>query len=606
MIQELLKKANDLPHKPGVYQMIDKAGTVIYVGKAKSLKNRVSSYFSGAHDDKTTRMVSKVVQFHIILCATEFDALVLECALIKEKAPRYNILLKDDKAYPFIRLDRKKPYPRFAIVAKKAEDGASYFGPYGGRHITREVIRTLSQALQLASCNRRFPQDIGKERPCLNHHVGLCLAYCRKDTPKAEYDERLRQAVMVLEGKTETLTSTLTEEMHAAAEQMRFEQAASIRDRIRALESLDEKQSVVSVQMADTDMVGYYRGAAKSAFVVMHYIGGKLLDKSYEIIETPLETEAEAVSALLKQYYQSAARYPRYLYLPCAIEDRAAMETFLTECAGSRVRIEVPQRGEKRKQVEIANENAKIEAGRASTKEERVRGILQWLEKALDLPKAPMRIEAFDISNFGASDVVAAMTVFENAKPLKRDYRKFQIKTVDGQDDYHSMEEVLTRRFRRYLEGDASFLNLPDLLLIDGGQTHAKVAEKVLRQLGLTIPIFGMVKDERHRTRALIGADGSEIGMGAVPQVFSFIGTIQEETHRFAINYQRSLRSKHYGSALDTIEGIGETRRNKLLQHFKTVKNIKAATLEELSKVVPKKTAEAIIAHFSEEKGEHK
>jgi len=595
------KRAMDLPQKPGVYQMRAADGETIYVGKAKSLRNRVSSYFTGSHADKTAAMVAKVAEFSVIVCASEFEALVLENSLIKELTPRYNILLKDDKGYPYIRLDLDTPYAKFSIVSRRLEDKASYFGPYGGRFVTREVIRAVSHALRLPTCSRKFPRDIGKERPCLNHHMGQCMGYCRKDTPKSEYDKAMREAVMLLEGKNKDLTAALQQEMAQAAEDMRFELAASIRDRIRALDSLETKQNVVSLSMADTDVIGFYRGAAKSAFAVLHYMDGRLIAKDYELLENPLEDTASAVSVITRQYYERRERYPKQIYLPVEPEDLEVLSEFLSKQAGRRVKIHAPQRGERKQLIDAAAENAKVEAQRAASQEEKVRGILQWLQKALGLSTPPMRIEAYDISNLGSDDIVAAMTVFGNARPLKRAYRKFRIKSTQTQDDYHSMEEVLIRRFARYQEGDASFADLPDLVLIDGGETHAKVAKRVIQQKGLTIPVFGMVKDHRHRTRALVSPAGDEISMSAVPQVFSFIGTIQEETHRFAITYQRSLRTKRYGSTLDDIPGVGSKRRDDLLKYFKTVKNIRNATMDELQKAVPKNTAKAILDYFRAE-----
>ena len=598
MGESLYRKAMELPQKPGVYQMLDREGETLYVGKAKSLKNRVSSYFTGSVDNKTAVLVSKTVDFSVIVCPGELEALVLECGLIKQKKPRYNILLKDDKGYPYIRLDTKSAYPRFTIVPRRTEDGAKYFGPYGRRSMSRETINAVCHALGLPSCSRKFPRDIGKERPCLNYHMGQCLAHCQRDTPKEAHDRAIAQAVLVLEGKASLLTDSLKEEMEQAAEEMRFELAAAIRDRIYALEQLKARPNVVSTAMAETDVVGYYRGAAKSVFVVLHYIGGRLLDKDYELIETPLEDTAAAISAILKQYYRRRGVYPKTIYLPTEPEDMLPLEAFLSQEAGRKVQLLVPQRGEKRQMVESAMENAQVEAERASSREEKARGILQWLQKALDMERVPMRIEAFDVSNLGDADIVAAMTVFYNANPLKKDYRKFKIKSVAGQDDYQSVKEAVHRRLSRYLEGDAAFSPLPDLILIDGGAAHGAVAAAAVSELGLEIPVFGMVKDGRHRTRALISPTGEEIGMGAVPQVFTFIGTIQEETHRAALAYQKSLRGKQVGSVLDQIPGVGERRRNALLQTFKTVKRIQEATVEELSAVVPKSTAEAIQKHF--------
>ncbi|MCL2568551.1 MAG: excinuclease ABC subunit UvrC [Oscillospiraceae bacterium] len=605
MVNELYKKAMDLPQKPGIYQMLASDGEILYVGKAKSLRNRVSSYFSGSHSDKTAIMVSKVQDFAVIVCASEFEALVLENSLIKEHAPRYNILLKDDKGYPYIRLDAKSAYPRFSVIAKQQDDGASYYGPYGKRALTREVIHAVCHAVQLPTCSRVFPRDIGRERPCLNHHMGQCKGFCLPNKSKADYDRALLEAIMLLQGKSADLIGTLRQEMEQAAAELRFELAGSLRDRIRALENLEIRQNVVSLSVADTDAIGFYRGAAKSAFAVLHYGNGRLLDKDYELIDNPLEDSAEAISAIVRQYYGRRERYPATIYLPLEIDDLEPLEEFLSQEAGHRVKITVPQRGEKRQLVEAAMENAKVEAERAASQEEKVRGILQWLQKALGLEAPPLRIEAFDISNLGADDIVAAMAVFVNGRPLKRDYRKFRIKSLTAPDDYHSMEEVLTRRFQRYLDGDSSFGELPDLVLIDGGATHAAVAAGVVERLGLAVPVFGMVKDAKHRTRALVTKDGSEIGMGAVPQVFAFIGTVQEETHRFAITYQRSLRMGNYGSALDDIPGVGKKRRDDLLRHFKTVKRIREATMEELREVVPKNTAEAIFGYFAEDgKGE--
>lgn len=600
MGNNLYNRAMELPLRPGVYIMLDGGGDVIYIGKAKALKNRVSSYFSGSHDMKTTAMVSRVRDFNVIIANSEFDALVLENALIKKHRPKYNIMLKDDKGYPFIRLDIRSQYPKFSIAGRRQEDGAKYFGPYGGRVLSKEIIDTVCKALKLPTCNRKFPREIGKERPCLNYHIGACNAYCLKDTPRSLHSEAIDQAVMVFEGKSEELIGRLEREMEEMAGALRFEQAAERRDRIGALGKLQKRGTVLSSVLADADVIGYYRGAGKSCFVVLHYIGGQLLGKEYELLENPLESVPEAVSAIIRQHYARGGAYPKIIYLPADLEDIRQIEQSFSEQAGRRVTLRTPKRGEKLALVETANLNAKEEADRADSREEKTARTLQWLQNALGLERPPGRIEAFDVSNLGASDMVASMTVFVRGKPLKKDYRKFKIKYRTGQSDYHSMREVLTRRFKRYLAGDEKFARLPDLLLIDGGSTHAGAALGVLKELGLTVPVYGMVKDSRHRTRALISPGGEEIGMGAVPAVFALIGNIQEETHRFAIEYHRSLRSKNsYGSTLDKIEGVGEKRRNDLLRHFKSIKNIREATLEQLAEIVPKSTAEAVFSYFS-------
>ena len=395
--------------------------------------------------------------------------------------------------------------------------------------------------------------------------------------------------------------------MEQAAEDLRFEIAADKRDRIRAVERLGAKQFVVSSAMADTDVVGFFRGTAKSCFVVLHYIGGSLLGKDFLLFETPFEQDEDALGELLNQYYERRGVLPKAICLPFALEDAGLLEELFTESAGRRVYIETPQRGDKLRLVETANLNAREETERATTREEKVSKTLQWLQKALELGALPERIEAFDISNTGDTDIVASMTVFAGGRPKKKDYRRFKIKTLDGQDDYHSMAEVVSRRIQRYKDNDEKFNELPDMMLIDGGATHAKGALAVLREAGVVLPIFGMVKDDRHRTRALVTPAGDEIGIVSQPAVFAFIGTIQEETHRFAIDYHRSLRSKtSTKSKLDDIPGVGEKRRNKLLKQLGSLKAIKEATAEELCAVVPKNTAINIYNHFHKESGEDK
>lgn len=597
--EELRAKANGLPLLPGVYIMIDKTGKVIYVGKAKLLKNRVGSYFHGSHEPKTEAMISKINDFDVIIAKTEFEALVLENSLIKHHMPQYNILLKDDKGYPFIRIDINSDYPTFSIASKKEQDGALYLGPYGSRGNTKSAVEAVKKALRLPTCHKKFPRDIGRERPCLNYHMGACMAYCLKDTPKREYRESVEAAVAIFEGKTAELTKRLTAEMEEASAKLQFELAAEKRDRLRAIGLLAEKQFVVAGSKADLDAVGFYRGPARSCFVVLHYIGGSLLDKDFELVDTPFEDDGEAVSGILRQYYERRGAWPKTVCLPFALQDKEPLERLFTEAAGHRVYLEAPRRGDKTKLVETANLNAREEAERATTYEEKTSKTLEWLQKALNMPFPPERIEAYDISNTGSADIVASMTVFVKGKPLKRDYRKFRIKTLGSQDDYRSMAEVVTRRIERYKKDDEKFSKLSDLVLIDGGANHARAAKNVLEEAGISVPVYGMVKDDRHRTRALISPDGEEIGISANPAVFALIGSIQEETHRFAVEFHRSLRSKNsFKSKLDEIEGIGEKRRNALLKSFGSLKAIKAATVEELSAVVPKDAAENVYSHF--------
>lgn len=594
---DLREKANRLPLLPGVYLMLDEMNEVIYIGKAKALKNRVTSYFRGEHEPKTAAMVEKVRDFNVIVAASEFEALVLENSLIKRHQPHYNILLRDDKAYPFIRLDVKAPCPRFTIVNKLASDGAKYYGPYGGRGLTKEIVDTLCKSLGLPTCGKKFPRDFGKSRPCLHYHMGNCPGYCAGKAGQKEYDQRIRDAEMILNGKTAELKAQLENEMLAASEDLKFEIAAQLRDRLRAIEGLNNRQLVIGAVGADTDAIGFFRGA-KSCFSVLHYSGENLVGKDFELMDEPLEEDAEAVSALVRQYYSIRGGWPKRVLLPFSTEDMADLEQLFSEASGRRVYVEAPQRGEKRFLVERAMLNAKEEYLRFTTVAQRRQKTLEWLQEILELPSLPERIEAFDISNTGNFGIVAAMTVFVNGKPLKRDYRKFRIKEGTGQDDYGSMREAIKRRYQRYLDKDAAFDALPDLLLIDGGAVHAHAAENVLSELGLRVPVLGMVKDDRHRTRALIDSGGKEVGLTGNPAGFAFIGGIQEETHRFAIEYHRSLRSATIGSRLEGIPGVGEKRRNELLRQFKTIKAIASASIEELNAVVPKNTARAVYDYF--------
>ena len=606
---ELKEKAHALPLKPGVYIMQDKKNTVIYVGKAKALKNRVSQYFANlaTHTEKTRAMVSQIDHFDVIVADSEFEALVLENSLIKRHQPRYNILLKDDKGYPYIRLTVKEPYPKFSLANRTAEDGARYFGPYGSRGNTQNIIDALRIALKLPSCNRKFPRDIGKERPCLNYHMGQCDGYCRKDMDQSRYREAIDQAVRLLEGKFQEVGDELKAEMELAAEELRFEKAAELRDRYRAIELLGKRQKVVAGSLADTDVVGFHRGqATRSCFVVLHFVEGELAAKDWDLIDTPMEEDtAEILSALVRQYYGGRGNLPRQILLPCELEDEVPLTRMLSEAAGRKVELVTPQRGAKMDLIRLANTNAVEEVERWTTREERQNKLLELLGNMLNLPAPPRRMESYDISNQGADDIVASMVVYVNAKPLKRDYRHFKLKDMDGPDDYASMDQVLRRRFQRYLDGDEKFADKPDLLLIDGGENHARVAVGVLQDLGLSIPVFGMVKDDRHRTRALVTPEGQEIGIQGNQAIFSLIGQIQEETHRFAIEFHRQQQNQRVrGSVLDKIPGVGEKRRSELLKHFKSIKNIKAATLEQLQEAVPRNTAQAVYDFFREKEGQ--
>lgn len=612
--EELKQKAHSLPLGPGVYIMMDASGQVIYVGKSRALKNRVSQYFAdlASHNAKTRAMVSQIDHFDYLLASSEFEALVLENSLIKRHKPRYNILLKDDKGYPYIRLSTGEDYPRFSMASKPGKDNARYFGPYGGRSATADSIKAICNALRLPTCRRQFPRDIGKERPCLNHHLGICDGWCQGRLTQSDYRERIYQAVRLLEGKFSQVEQELKGEMLKASEELRFEAAAELRDRLQAIELLGTKQRVVAASRADTDVVGFHRGPAKSCFVVLHFLSGSLTDRDTQLLPTPMEEETEEiVSALVKQYYLNRSSLPREILLPRAFEDLEELQALLTRNAGRKVALTVPKRGDRVNLIQLAERTALDEADRATTAQERQNKLLELLGHTLGMEQAPKRIEAYDISNTGASNIVASMTVFQDGKPLKRDYRRFKLRDMEHPDDYASMEQVLTRRFRRYLDGDEKFGTLPDLILMDGGQGQVGVAVRVLAGLGLDIPVFGMVKDNRHRTRALVAESGREIGIQQTQALFSLVGRIQEETHRFAITFHRESHAKQtVASSLETIPGVGEARRRALLARFKTVKAIRNATEAQLAQAVPKNTARAVWLYFHpqeegpEERGE--
>ncbi len=603
-LEALREKANRLPMLPGVYMMLDEQHEVIYVGKAKKLKNRVGSYFHGEHQLKVAAMVEKVRDFQVIVAGSEFEALVLENSLIKQHRPYYNILLKDDKGYPFIRLDLREEYPTMSLTNRAGKDQARYFGPFGGRSQTREIITAISHTFLLPTCSRKFPRDIGKGRPCLNYHMGTCAGWCRNESDREDYRRRMNQAAQILDGRSRQLMDSLKEQMEKAAEELQFERAAELRDRMRAVDGLSNKQRVIATAFADTDALGFFRGP-KSCMTILHYVDGNLVGKDIELIDEPLEEDGEAISNLVRQFYgEHRSGWPGTILLPVELEDAEELETLLSQHAGHRVCLENPKRGERVRLIESAALNAKEEMQRRTTAAQRRNKTLEWLQKALDLEDFPRRIEAFDISNLGATGIVAAMTVFVDGKPLRRDYRKFHIRDLEAPDDYASMYQAVFRRFSRYREGDEKFKELPDLLLIDGGSSHAAIAEQALKDLSLNVPVFGMVKDDRHRTRALVDLHGREIGIKNNQAVFSLVGIIQEETHRFAIEYQRTLRKTALASRLEEIPGVGEKRRSELIRAFKSLKNIREASLQQLELVVPRSTARTVYDTFHSGKEE--
>ncbi len=597
-LAELKDKAASLPLAPGVYIMRDSDDRVIYVGKAKKLKNRVTQYFqdTASHSPKTRLMVSKISRFDVIVAASEFEALVLECSLIKRYLPKYNILLKDDKGYPYLRLDTKEHYPRITMVNKFADDGAGYYGPYGSRSVTQELMDAIRLCLRLPDCNKQFPRDIGKGRPCLNYHMNQCAGWCIKDKYQ-EYRNTIEQAKRLLEGNYKQVADGIKKDMLRAAEDLNFELAANLRDRLNAVESLGKKQLVTAGTLADTDVIGFAGTGTKDCFTVLHFSGGNLLDKDYEIIST-VDDPQSAVSSLLKQYYLGRGFVPKRVLLPFPVDDIPLFAQLIHEQFGQPCKFIVPQRGDNLRLVKLAIKNAKEEAQRVTSQEEHILSSITLLGKMLSID-LPRRIESFDISNISGTDIVASMVVYIDGKPSKRDFRRFKINDLENQDDYASVAQVVERRFKHYLSTDVGFDVLPDLLLIDGGAVHAMTARRVLESMSLSVPVFGMVKDDRHRTRALVSPQGDVVSIDSQQAVFSLIGNIQEQTHNFAINYHRKLRSKRLRySQLDQIAGIGPKRKQELLRIYRSIDAISKASLPELEKHLPKNAAFSVYQHF--------
>ena len=599
LLDELKAKASALPLAPGVYIMKDHSNAVIYVGKAKKLKNRVSQYFQDtlSHSPKTRMMVSKIDHFDVIVAASEFEALVLECSLIKRYMPKYNILLKDDKGYPYLRLNMQDPYPTVTMVNRVADDGASYYGPYGSRGVTQNLLQTIRQTLRLPGCSRVFPRDIGKGRLCLNYHMNQCDGWCQKEQGSDLYRQRMEQARQLLTGNYKQVIAQIREQMLAASENMNFELAASLRDRLKAVEALGQKQLVTTGTLADTDVIGFHQNDKNACFTILHFSNGNLLDKDYEILPSVDDPES-AITSLMTQFYLNRGYAPKSVLIPFLPEDAQLLQQLLEKEFHRTPKFKVPQRGDNMRLLELAQVNAKEELERITTKEEKHYAVLRQLEKMLGV--SPLeRIESYDISNISGTDTVASMVVFTDGRPKRSEYKRFSIRDLDNQNDYAAMAQVLDRRFAHYLDGDAGFEKKPDLILIDGGLVHAQTALEVLRRLELAIPVFGMVKDDRHRTRTLVSPEGNNISVETQQSVFALIGNIQEETHRFAIHYHRKLRSKrlHY-SELDKITGIGPVRKQQLLKTFHSISAIRQASLDELLRILPVDVANSVYQHF--------
>ena len=587
-IAELRKKANTLPMEPGVYLMRDRRGEIIYVGKAKKLKNRVTSYFRGVehHLPKVYRMVEQVQDFDYIVTDSEFEALVLECSLIKLHSPKYNILLKDDKGYHYVCVT-KEPYPRIKLAMQKADDGNEYIGPFVSSMVVKQTVEEANRVFLLPTCRRKFPEDFGKERPCLNFHIHQCMGVCRgKITPEA-YREVLEEALQFIRSGGVQSVEVLTERMQQAAEALDFERAARYRDRISAIRRITEQQKVIEFPHESLDVLGWVQGEDKIYCSLLVLREGRLRDKKDFSFDCMAEPE-EIVTEFLLSYYMQAEAAPAEVFLDRELPDRALLEQLLREHRGKKIQFTVPQRGESRKLCQIAQNNAAQELARDTNRTGREIAALTELGRLLGLSHPPDYIEAFDISNIGGSTIVGGMTVFRRGRPEKRLYKKFTIRDMAAPDDYAAMEQMLTRRLTHYKEAAENgkkdgFETLPDLWLIDGGAGQVAAAKKAAAQFGVEIPIFGMVKDDRHRTRA-IRAENEEIAIRSSQSVFRLITAIQDETHRYAISFSRKKHRKTgFASVLTGVPGIGEQRAAKLLKHFKSMAAVKAADEEALA-----------------------
>lgn len=610
LIEEELKK---LPGKPGVYIMHGEKDEIIYVGKAVSLKNRVRQYFQSSRNKgaKIEQMVTHITRFEYIVTDSELEALVLECNLIKEHRPKYNTMLKDDKTYPFIKVTVNEPYPRVLFSRTMKKDKARYFGPYTSSTAVKDVIELVRKIYMVRSCNRTLPRDCGKDRPCLYYHMKQCMAPCQGNVSEEAYKENITKVLHFLNGNFQETIDQLTERMMAASEEMRFEDAAGYRDLINSIKRIGERQKITTYGEQDRDIIAVAMEESQDlreqdAVVQVFFMrGGKLIGRDHFFLRVARgDTKAQVLSSFLKQFYAGTPFIPAEIMMQVEIEDAEIIEEWLSSRRKQKVHIRVPKKGTKEKLVELAKENAEMvlskDRERIKREEGRTIGAVKEIEGWLGL-SGIVRMEAYDISNISGFESVGSMVVYEKGKPKRSDYRKFKIKWVQGPNDYASMEEVLTRRFTYEAKGEFdSFSRLPDLILMDGGRGQVNIALKVLGELGIQIPVCGMVKDDNHRTRGVY-FNNVEIPIDTSSEGFHLVTRIQDEAHRFAIEYHRSLRSKEQvRSVLDDIPGIGDTRRKALLRRFKSVENIRDASVEELSQTesMNVQSAEAVYVFF--------
>lgn len=583
----LRKKAMSLPLLPGVYIMKNADGEIIYIGKAKALKNRVSQYFGSQnrHPIKVRRMVENVDRFDYIVTGSEFEALVLECSLIKQHSPKYNILLKDDKGYSYIRISEGE-YRKISAVFNKKDDGSEYIGPYLSSYSVRQSVDAANKIFKLPQCNKVFPRDFGKSRPCLNYYISQCCGLCTGKIKKSDYDEAVDGAIAFLKGDSRDIIADLRAKMEKAAEELDFEQAAKLRDRINSIERIKEKQKVVYKSVEEQDVFATADIDGSVCLAVLRFSNGRLFDSEHFFFDDPGDKKGMR-SDFITSYYSMRDNIPKRVTVDGEVADRELLEQWLSEKKGKKVTVFVPARGEQLEIVNMCRKNAEEKLAIKKGRTGREIAVLDELKDLLGLKKTPEYIESYDISHTAGQDSVAGMIVFKGGKPYRKAYKRFSIKSFDGNDDYRAMNEVLTRRFSEYEKSKDStegFGKLPDLILLDGGVGQVHAVEPVLREFGLKIPLFGMVKDNRHRTRAISG-DGGEIAINSKRQVFTLVSEIQNEVHRFSVAYHHQKHAKRGLSlSLTEIEGVGEKRASALLKYFKTMTAIKNAEVDELSK----------------------
>lgn len=614
-IEQELKK---LPDKPGVYIMHDAADEIIYVGKAVNLKNRVRQYFRPSHDEgpKKAKMVTQIRRFEYIITDSELEALVLECNLIKEHRPKYNTMLRDDKTYPYIKVTLGEDFPRVLFSRLIRKDKSKYFGPYTSAGAVKDTIELIQKMYQIRTCSRNLPKDIGKDRPCLNYHIKKCNAPCQGYISKEEYRKSIDMVLSFLNGNYQPVLKDLETRMMQASDQMEFERAIEYRELLNSVKQIAQKQKITSFDGEDKDIIALANDERDAVVQVFFIRGGKLIGREHFYVRVAAEdSEGQVLTTFVKQFYSGTPFLPKEIMLSAEIEDIPVIEEWLSAKRGARVYIRVPQKGMKEKLVELAKKNAELvlsqDRERIKREEGGTIGALKEIEKLLDM-QGLNRIEAYDISNISGFQTVGSMIVYEKGKPCRSDYRKFRLKTIQGPDDYASMHEVLTRRFLHGIEEKkklqekqmdeefGSFTRFPDLIMMDGGKGQVNIALSVLSELHLDIPVCGMVKDDNHRTRGLY-YNNVEIPIERTSEGFKLITRIQDEAHRFAIEYHRSLRSKvQVHSVLDDIEGIGETRRKALMRRFQSVERIREASVEELKETesMNERAAEAVYAFF--------